>query len=431
MSDEERRDQGEGSGAQGLHRVSLRRELKKEKCKKYPGEARALAAFVLALVQVIDQFVGNGGRPFPCSAAAFDLIVDGQLARTWAARADEAFPALRERDSSFHRRRYTPDNRSGSSSRRKVRHNFWHDFDMVAIVLRREGHTGWVAPEGRAVAKGHDPETPQGALVFELGSLLRSLLTRATARAWTALAPGDRYSGDKAFPELSGDGIDGLLHIMLQFDPCERASAPWSRPACKYEYLDHTADVQLHAWGSTLEEALGQAVVAMTGYMTDVNTVHPGAGGDAVLKVEAGDLLGLVYRLLDEALFRFNGDGMLICDAVVESLAIGGGLPARAVRADESSPPASGTAARLTCRVRGEAFSRDRHPCGTEIKAITYSQMTVQPPLPPGAAERTEAGPATAGPSRPATGGLDDDRPYAEHAKWRPDEWHLFVIVDI
>mmetsp|Transcript_355 Transcript_355/g.1230 ORF Transcript_355/g.1230 Transcript_355/m.1230 type:complete len:344 (+) Transcript_355:282-1313(+) len=209
------------------------------------------------------------------------------------------------------------------------------------------------------------------------------------------------------------------------------ASAPWSRPACKYEYLDHTADVQLHAWGSTLEEALGQAVVAMTGYMTDVNTVHPGAGGDAVLTVEAGDLLGLVYRLLDEALFRFNGDGMLICDAVVESLAIGGGLPARAVRADESSPPASGTAARLTCRVRGEAFSRDRHPCGTEIKAITYSQMTVQPPLPPGAAERTEAGPATAGPSRPATGGLDDDRPYAEHAKWRPDEWHLFVIVDI
>lgn len=209
------------------------------------------------------------------------------------------------------------------------------------------------------------------------------------------------------------------------------SSAPWSRPECKYEYLDHTADVQLHAWGSTLEEALEQAVVAMTGYMTDVNTVHPGAGGDAVLAVEAGDLLGLVYRLLDEALFRFNGDGMLICDAAVEGLKIGGGMPVRAVRADESSPPSSGSAARLTCRVRGEAFSRDRHPCGTEIKAITYSQMTVQPPLPPGAAERTETGPATAGPSCPATGGLDDDRPYAEHAKWRPDEWHLFVIVDI
>ena len=40
-----------------------------------------------------------------------------------------------------------------------------------------------------------------------------------------------------------------------------------------YEYLDHTADVQLHAWGNTLVHAFESVVPCMFNYMTDLSTV--------------------------------------------------------------------------------------------------------------------------------------------------------------
>ncbi|KAL2296040.1 hypothetical protein Nmel_017573 [Mimus melanotis] len=171
-------------------------------------------------------------------------------------------------------------------------------------------------------------------------------------------------------------------------------------PLCKkYEYLDHTADVQkiwffllclnshvlishlhvtlglflfvviqydipvvipcvfrLHAWGDTLEEAFEQCAMAMFGYMTDTGTVEP---VDTVeVLAEGHDLLSLLFHFLDEWLYKFSADEFFIPREV------------KVLHID-----------RMQFKIRsigwGEEFSLDKHPQGTEVKAITYSAMQI------------------------------------------------------
>lgn len=56
-------------------------------------------------------------------------------------------------------------------------------------------------------------------------------------------------------------------------DPDEFGDSLLDRDA-GFEYLDHTADVQIHSWGPTLAATYSQAVVAMFNYMTDLRAVH-------------------------------------------------------------------------------------------------------------------------------------------------------------
>ncbi|KAB1268945.1 Protein archease [Camelus dromedarius] len=101
----------------------------------------------------------------------------------------------------------------------------------------------------------------------------------------------------------------------------------------KYEYLDHTADVQLHAWGDTLEEAFEQCAMAMFGYMTDTGTVEP----LQTVEVETQEKFYAEVKVLniDQRNFKLRSIGW------------------------------------------GEEFSLSKHPQGTEVKAITYSAMQV------------------------------------------------------
>lgn len=69
----------------------------------------------------------------------------------------------------------------------------------------------------------------------------------------------------------------------------------------------------------------------------------------------------LLYALLDELLFRFVAPPFLAVKRVY--------ITELDVQADGQR--------RLTVQCWGEAFRRDKHPCGTEVKAVTKSNMHV------------------------------------------------------
>uniref|UniRef100_A0A5K3FMN3 Archease domain-containing protein n=1 Tax=Mesocestoides corti TaxID=53468 RepID=A0A5K3FMN3_MESCO len=76
-------------------------------------------------------------------------------------------------------------------------------------------------------------------------------------------------------------------------------------PEQKFEYLDHTADVQLHAWGSDLKEAFEQVAMAMFAYMT---TNYDSVDMTSSYEIDAtgSDMKSLLFHFLDEWLFAFS-----------------------------------------------------------------------------------------------------------------------------
>lgn len=129
------------------------------------------------------------------------------------------------------------------------------------------------------------------------------------------------------------------------------------RSACKYEYLDHTADVQLHSWGSSLEEAFAQVTLAMFGYMTEMETVEVDPELTRTVTAKGHDMMSLLYNFMDEFLFVFCSEDMIFCDISVTQF-------------DRKT-------FKMQAQGRGELFDLKKHPQGTEVKAITYSAMQI------------------------------------------------------
>ncbi|OQV14391.1 putative Protein archease [Hypsibius exemplaris] len=129
-----------------------------------------------------------------------------------------------------------------------------------------------------------------------------------------------------------------------------------SVPPKKYEYLDHTADVQIHAWGDDLKESFEQAAVAMFGYMTEIESVD--IIMEETVEAEGDDLINLLYHFLDEWLYKFSAEPFFIARKVVIT------------EFDEEK-------FRIKATGYGEEFNLGKHPQGTEVKAITYSNLQV------------------------------------------------------
>jgi SHS2 domain-containing protein len=122
----------------------------------------------------------------------------------------------------------------------------------------------------------------------------------------------------------------------------------------KYEFLEHTADVGLKAYGSTLEEIFENAALGMFDLMTDVSLVR--STGEVEVRVQSQDLESLMVDWLTELLCVHELENVFLSefDLVIEGLS-------------------------LEAKVRGEAVDPSRHPLETLIKAVTYHMIEVNP----------------------------------------------------
>jgi len=124
-----------------------------------------------------------------------------------------------------------------------------------------------------------------------------------------------------------------------------------------YEFLEHTADVYIAAYGSSLEEAFENAALAFLEVMTDPKSVEPKV--KRRIKVEGIDLYQLLYNWLEELLTYFDAEGLLFSKVKVE----------RIEKADDHYV--------LEAEVAGEPFDPERHESRTLVKAATYHMMEI------------------------------------------------------
>jgi len=125
----------------------------------------------------------------------------------------------------------------------------------------------------------------------------------------------------------------------------------------KFEFLEHTADVYVAAYGSNLEEAFENSATAMFETMTDTKQVR--ASEEDRLEVIARDEEDLLYSWLEALLLKFEVDGRLYSRFKVESInSISEGFILRA-------------------KMWGESYNRERHKSRTDVKAVTYHRMEI------------------------------------------------------
>jgi SHS2 domain-containing protein len=150
------------------------------------------------------------------------------------------------------------------------------------------------------------------------------------------------YSRDAARVEEDGSSAERV--------PCQKPS---------YEVIDHTADLGIRVTGDSLEKVFENAGLALFDLLADFKSIKPDTRMSFSLKAE--DTEELFVQWLRELLYLFFGRKRVFCAFEITRL----------------------TKTDLTVTGWGERFDSNRHRMLTEIKAVTYHELSVS---------RTESG---------------------------------------
>ena len=124
-----------------------------------------------------------------------------------------------------------------------------------------------------------------------------------------------------------------------------------------YQFLEHTADAYVAAYGKDLAKAFENAAVAMFDVMTEVEKVDPLT--EDHIEANGDDEQELLYSWLEALLVKSEINGMLYSKFEVSEL----------------NHDSNGF--RLKAKIWGEKFDAKRHLQKVGIKAITYHRMEI------------------------------------------------------
>jgi SHS2 domain-containing protein len=122
----------------------------------------------------------------------------------------------------------------------------------------------------------------------------------------------------------------------------------------RYTIFDHTADLGVEIYGKTLPELFANAAFAVFDIITDLRFVK--ATEERQVVIEGSGWEDLLVNYLREILYLLNGEGLLLKKYAIGKIAL----------------------YRLEGSVAGEFFDPATHRIHTEIKAVTYHQISVR-----------------------------------------------------
>lgn len=121
-----------------------------------------------------------------------------------------------------------------------------------------------------------------------------------------------------------------------------------------YEVFEHTADVGLHAYGSTLGELFIHAAEGMESLMVPPEQVRVQVSRD--IAVDGHDSVSLLIAWLNELIFLFDTEYLIFREFNIDEF----------------------TETHLKGRASGEPYDAQRHDFSSAIKAVTWHEATVE-----------------------------------------------------
>lgn len=124
----------------------------------------------------------------------------------------------------------------------------------------------------------------------------------------------------------------------------------------RYEFIEHTGDIAIRAYGETLRELFSNAAQGLFEAIVDLTTV--GMTTQTEIEVSSESLEELMVAWLDELNFRHEVEEIFFREVEIREI---------------SQAPC-----RIVALASGEPVDFAKHAVYTEIKSITYHQLTIE-----------------------------------------------------